>query len=174
MASSDTANDVVPSAVLEDSNAGIFQGLALMWDNMPSIRHRLREGQNLLVHYDHKLKRETNHSVERSTFNVKANKDVLRPVCKLMSQHRKVPEIDVLEKQVQQMFSLYNASVAFKTIQDQARLPKDQDMHGVTYACFMFMCTMLFSILVSIKPFVFPDLSAIKCFLDTGAGPSTH
>ena len=110
---------VVPKEVAEDSS-GNFVGLSLLWDNTPEIRQRLRDGKNLLVHYDTKLKKETNFAVEKTTPNVKANCAVLRPVCNLINMNGRVPDIEVLEHQVQKVFSLYNLNIDYKTIQDQA------------------------------------------------------
>ena len=107
----------VPPEVPQD--AGVFSRLSLMWDNTPEIRQRLRNGGNLLIHYDHKLKKETNFAVEKNMFNVKANLSVLRPVCKLEGQKGRFADIDVLEEQVQKAFALYNINVQPKTIRDQ-------------------------------------------------------
>ena len=107
--------DELPDQVAQD-----FKGLALVWDNTPEIRQRLREGGNLMVHYDNKLKKETNFSVEKNTCNVKANKAVLKPVCQMIRRCGKLPDIEVLEHQVDQMFSLHNVSLEYKTLRDQA------------------------------------------------------
>lgn len=112
------ATEVMPKDVAQDP--GPFDGLALMWDNTPDIRHRLRGGGNLLVHYDTKLKKECNFAVEKTTANVKANKYVLKPVCKLIRENGKCPDIEVLERQVRQVFSLYTVNTVSKVVQDQA------------------------------------------------------
>lgn len=101
-------------------------GLALKWDNDPEVRHRLREGWNLLTHYDAKLKRPTNTFVERSIFNVKHNACVLLHVCRLLSTAQpaygevSVLNIENLEDEVKQVFSLHNRPVSEHTIGQQA------------------------------------------------------
>lgn len=143
--------DGLPQQVQQD-----FKGLSLVWDNTPEIRQRLRDGANLLVHFDNKLKKETNFSVEKNTINVKANKAVLKPVCHIIRTCGKLPDIEVLEHQVEQVFSLHNVSISYKTLRDQAwsirhlistlkssvrpanpggkgRIPKDQNIHTTFY-----------------------------------------
>ena len=107
--------DELPQQVAQD-----FTGLSLVWDNTPEIRQRLRQGGNLLVHYDNKLKKETNFSVEKNTYNVKANKAVLKPVCHIIQTSGKLPDIEALQHQVEQVFSLHNVSISYKTLRDQA------------------------------------------------------
>lgn len=94
-------------------------GLAIKWDNIPEIRHRMREGYNLLVHYDAKMKKCMNCDVERTIQNVKANIHVLGPVCKMISTDGLLI-IEDLEYDVKQMFSLYNVLASEKTISKQA------------------------------------------------------
>ena len=109
----------VPKEVAKDKGDGIL-GLALKWDNNELVRQRMRSGWNLLVHFDPKLKKMSNCSVDRTVPNVKVNVEILAPVCDWMRRSCRVPEIDSLESQVQQMFSMYNAKVDTKTIGDQA------------------------------------------------------
>lgn len=107
----------VPKEVIEDQGS---LGLRLKWDNTPAVRQRMREGFNLVVHYDPKLKRICNTAVERSLSNVKANLEVLRPVCPLYRSLGKAPDIVPLEKEVSQLYSLYNVVTSSKVILDQA------------------------------------------------------
>ena len=81
-------------------------GLALAWDNDSQIRQRLRDGYNLLVHYDPKLRVQTNNDVQATLPNVKANHKVLAPVCKLF-QHHGLPNIDRLEYDVKKLSTCY-------------------------------------------------------------------
>ena len=94
-------------------------GLSLKWDNIPEIRHRMRMGYNLLVHYDGKLKATMNADVEKTMPNVKANMHVLQPVCKMVATHGLVV-IDDLEHDVKQLFSIYQLVATEKTISKQA------------------------------------------------------
>lgn len=89
---------------MEEKKGPCGVGLAIKWDNIAEIRHRMREGYNLLIHYDAKMKRAMNCEVERTMQNVKANLHVLQPVCKIISTDG-LPVIDELEYDVKQMFS---------------------------------------------------------------------
>lgn len=86
----------------------------------PTLRQRLRGGFNLLIHYDSKLKKQTNFAVQKTMTNVKANVEALAPVCRLIYLKGRFPDIESLEHQVQQVFSFYNVNVHPKTIGDQA------------------------------------------------------
>lgn len=112
-----TSEPAVPHEVAKDMR---LLGLAIKWDDVEAIRQRMRERFNLLIHFDIKLKKKTNFAVQRSLSDVKANVDVLAPVCHLIRQTKKTPEIEPLEKEVQQMFALYNVPVKAATINDQA------------------------------------------------------
>lgn len=112
--------DVVPKHVSEDSGKLGAAGLALKWDNNASVRHRLREGWNLVVHYDTKVKKQTNFKVEHTIANVKANFFVLEEVCHLINHHGRFPDIESLEHEVRQVLSLYNAKVTSSTITSQS------------------------------------------------------
>ena len=112
-----TSEVAVPQEVAKDVR---LLGLAIKWDDVETIRQRMRERFNLLVHFDIKLKKKTNFAVQRTLSDVKANVDVLAPVCHLIRQTKKTPEIEPLEKEVQQMFALYNIPVKAATISDQA------------------------------------------------------
>ena len=109
---------IATKEAVEDS--GGFHKLSLLWDNTPDIRHRLRNGANLLVHYDNKLRMETNFAVEKTMLNVKANVSVLQIVCKLEGQHGRFADIDILEDQVKKVFALHKLNVQWRTIRDQA------------------------------------------------------
>ena len=102
---------------VEDKSSG--RGLALKWDNIDAIRQRMRDGYNLLIHYDEKLKKATNQEVEKTTVNVKANYFVLAPVCQMMFAHGLV-NIDGLEQEVKQLYSMYNVLANEKTVGKQA------------------------------------------------------
>lgn len=97
----------------------VFRGLSLKWDNDPSIRQRMRGGYNLVIHYDGKLNKATNFDVERNVMNVRANYHVLKPVCQLLATNR-LANINDLEYEVKQMFSLHNVVISEKAITDQA------------------------------------------------------
>ena len=107
----------VPQEVAKDMR---LLGLAIKWDDDDAIRQRMRDRFNLLVHFDIKLKKTTNFAVQKTISDVKANVNVLAPVCDLIRQKKKTPEIEPLEKEVQQMFALYNIPVSIATINDQA------------------------------------------------------
>lgn len=104
---------------VEENKGPRGAGLAVKWDNIPEIRHRMREGYNLLVHYDAKLKKATNSDVERNIQNVRANIHVLQPVCRMISTDGLLI-IDDLEYDIKQIFSLYNVLASEKTISKQA------------------------------------------------------
>eukprot|EP00435_Cladocopium_sp_Y103_P044436 s523_g12.t1 len=102
---------------VEDKSSG--RGLALKWDNIDAIRQRMRDGYNLVIHYDEKLKKNTNQEVEKLTGNVKANYFVLAPVCQMMFANGLV-NIDGLEQEVKQLYSMYNVLANEKTVSKQA------------------------------------------------------
>ena len=103
----------------EKADVSIFRGLALKWDNNPFIRQRMRGGYNLVIHYDAKLSKATNFDVERNVMNVRANHHVLKPVCQLLATNR-LANINDLEYEVKQMYSLHNVVISEKAITDQA------------------------------------------------------
>jgi hypothetical protein len=108
---------VCPPEAEEKKGSG--KGLALIWDNIPEVRQRLRTGHNLLVNFDAKLNQSTNTTVERTMGNVKVNSFVLSPVCQMM--HVKgLTNIDDLESEVKQMFSMCGMLANTKTIIAQA------------------------------------------------------
>ena len=106
----------LPGKVEDKSNG---RGLALKWDNLDAIRQRMRDGYNLVIHYDEKLKKATNQEVEKTTMNVKANYFVLAPVCQMMFANGLV-NIGGLEQEVKQLYSMYNVLANEKTVGKQA------------------------------------------------------
>lgn len=102
-----------------EDKVGCGRGLSLKWDNIPTIRQRMRSGFNLLVHFDAKLKKTTNEDVEKSSHDLRANTSVLEPVCKLISTLG-LPGIEDLEYEVKQLFSMYSVLASEKTISKQA------------------------------------------------------
>lgn len=115
------APDVASEALVPkvEDKVGCGRGLALKWDNIPTIRQRMRSGFNLLVHFDAKLKKTTNEDVEKGMHDVRANTCVLEPVCKLISTSG-LPGIEDLEYEVKQIFSMYSVLASEKTISKQA------------------------------------------------------
>lgn len=114
--------DGLPMDSLQDKgfeSLGKPMSLCLKWDNDPLVRQRLREGWNLVVNYDTKLKRASNNFVQHTVHNVKYNACVLRPVCQEMSKLRLV-NIENLEDEVRQVHSLYNSLVSDQTMTEQA------------------------------------------------------
>ena len=94
-------------------------GLALSWDNRAVVRQRMRDGWNLLIHYDPKLKVYANCKLERSVCNVKHNFSVLRPVCQLACVREGLPPVEQLEREVKQLFSFYSVPATRETIHEQ-------------------------------------------------------
>ena len=108
---------VCPPEAEEKKGSG--KGLAIIWDNMPEVRQRLRKGQNLLVNFDAKLNQTTNTTVEKNIGNVRVNAFVLTPVCQMM--HVKgLTNIDDLENEVKQLYTMCGQLVNSKTIIAQA------------------------------------------------------
>lgn len=102
-----------------EDKVGCGRGLSLKWDNIPTIRQRMRAGFNLLVHFDAKLKKTSNEDVEKSTHDLRANMCVLEPVCKMVSTSG-LPGIEDLEYEVKQLFTMYTVLASEKTISKQA------------------------------------------------------
>ena len=84
-----------------------LEGLALAWDNTPTIRQRLRQDQHFLVHYDSKLKRTVYKcDVAKTIPNARANRWALQPLFGLMRHNSMLlPSIDRLVQQVQLLYS---------------------------------------------------------------------
>ena len=115
------AVDFIPEDNGFDEEGGMASGagLSLKWDNISSIRQRMRTGFNLVIHYDAKMKRQTNGEVEATVLNVKHNVDLLRPYCKMCGSQGFVSIRD-LEKEVRQLFNISNVLVAEKLVAKQA------------------------------------------------------
>ncbi len=96
-----------------------LSGLALGWDNTSSIRQRMREGNNLLQHFDTKLKMFTNNYVERNVKNVRVNAAVLDLVCVMTQKHGLLPNIDKLAEEVKSLYRLNQRPVTISTAYDQ-------------------------------------------------------
>lgn len=97
-----------------------LSGLALKWDDCSVIRQRMRKKLNLVVHYDSKLKKETNFEVARSVKNVKANKAALVPLCQLIRHHQMIPNIDSLGDEVRKLFAMNNEPIHVNLAMTQA------------------------------------------------------
>lgn len=97
-----------------------LSGLALKWDDCSVIRQRMRKQLNLVIHYDSKLKKETNFEVARSVRNVKANHAALNPLCHLIRSHRMVPNIDSLANEVRKLFDMNNQPIQASLATSQA------------------------------------------------------
>lgn len=110
---------VCPPEAKDEEGSGSGKGLALKWDNNEIIRQRMRQGFNLLVHHDDKLKKFTNAKVEKTMKNVKANTHVISPVCRMMNASG-LTNIYDLEHEVKQIFAMCNIVVAKATIISQA------------------------------------------------------
>lgn len=93
--------------------------LALMWDNLSLVRQRFRDGHNLVVHYDSKLKQISSKAVEKTTVNAKMNSVVLGPVCDLTRRLGSLPNIDKLAAEVKRVFTLNKAIINDATAYDQ-------------------------------------------------------
>ena len=81
-------------------------GLALAWDNLPQVRTRMRAGYNLLTHFDCKLKKESNHAIEKTTKDLKVNYHALMPVCSLIRNHGLLPNVDRLAEEIVRLHEL--------------------------------------------------------------------
>lgn len=103
----------------ESVGSGSVSGLALLWDNISSVRQRFRDGHNLVLHYDSKLKKVTSNAVEKSTHNVKINSVVLTPVCNLTRRAGHLPHIDKLVKEVKYVFRLNQVVIDTQTAYSQ-------------------------------------------------------
>ena len=99
-----------------------LDGLATAWDNIPSIRKRMREDHRFLVHYDNKLKREVyKTSVEKTTANVRANRLALSPLLSLMHHNNMLlPNIDRLIEQVSSLYSTSMVTISGDTAYNEA------------------------------------------------------
>ena len=97
-----------------------LSGLALIWDNCPHVRQRLRLKFNLLVHHCPKLNKDYNSKVEKNVANVRRNSFVLAPVLKLVRLHGALPCVERLDEQIQQLFGLHSVELGPGIARDQA------------------------------------------------------
>ena len=89
------------------------KGLALAWDDNSQLRSRMRQGFNLIVHQDVKLKRLTNHEPEKSTVDCKANLIVLSAVCSVMSTHQgQLPSVEKLAAEIHLFYGMSDRAIA--------------------------------------------------------------
>ena len=99
---------------------GSIDGLSLTWDNIAVVRQRMRDGYNLLIHFDPRLKQVSNHAVERSIRDVKVNSETLKPVCALVRIHHRLPGVDQLQYQVKLLYSMNNRPISLDLAHSQA------------------------------------------------------
>ena len=97
-----------------------ISGLALKWDDSSVIRQRMREGFNLCIHYDSKVKKETNFEVARNVKNLKANQQVMVPVLHIIRSTGCIINIDRLAMEVTKLYKLNDKTINTKTQYDQA------------------------------------------------------
>ena len=96
-------------------------GLSMKWDNIPHVRQRLRNKFNLLTNFDRKMKKESNHAVERTIPNVKANSHVLAPVCAMIAKNAGLlPHVDRLAYEVKLTYQCYTIPSQSDHCQNQA------------------------------------------------------
>ena len=117
-----TTSSCVPSEVEIPEDKGAKKekdlGLALEWDNIASVRAKMRAGWNLVTHFDCKLKLQSNARVEKSLHNVKNNADVLKPVCAKIRQQGLLP-VDKLDKEVKAVFAIHNVTISMHEVSKQ-------------------------------------------------------
>lgn len=81
--------------------------LAKLWDDQESVRGRLREDHQLLLHFDQETKTAIDAHVEGNVANVKANLAVLLPLATLMAKNSLLmPCIDGLIQSVDQVYKI--------------------------------------------------------------------
>lgn len=98
-----------------------LSGLHVEWDNVPEVRDRLREGQHVFRHVDMEQNKVTDGYVEKILPNVRANRLQLRPVLRLMSQHRlHLPSIDSLIEEVRALYRCSKVSATYDTLYHEA------------------------------------------------------
>ena len=87
-----------------------LDGMAISWDNNPSVRERIRQGKNLCLALDVKGE-PTSSYVDPTMDNLKLNSCVLTPVLSLMKGHGlQLPSIEKLISAVDDFFSLAKLS----------------------------------------------------------------
>lgn len=87
-----------------------LEGLAISWDNNPTIRERIRGSKNLCLAFDVKGEPSSGY-VDPTVENIKLNSCVLLPVLSLMKGHGlQLPSIDKLISTVDEFFSVAKLS----------------------------------------------------------------
>lgn len=83
----------------------------IAWDNHPTIRERIRNGDNLCLSFKVKEGKGTSEFVAATNENVKLNAAVLRPLCCIMKDHElQLPGIQKLIGAVEEFFVLAKLS----------------------------------------------------------------
>ena len=80
----------------------------------------MRNGLNLCIHYDSKIKKETNFEVARNVRNLKANQQVMVPVLHIIRSTGCIINIDRLAIEVKKVYNLNDKAINTKTTSDQA------------------------------------------------------
>ena len=89
-------------------------GLGKEWDDIESIRERLRSGKNLVVEVKNK-------GQDATIFECNTNSDILIPVLqRLFVSQLKLPEIDHLRQEVEDAYKKCQREVQADTIDDDA------------------------------------------------------
>ena len=119
MASADPSKREPSGNVEEDKGAkrvGCYTlaGLSLVWDNCSAIRHRLRG-------FEAKLKKTTNHAVEKTVNDLKANHDIMTPVCHLIrTTGGLLPNVDKLAGEICLLCNLWQVTFSADLARKQA------------------------------------------------------
>lgn len=96
-------------------------GLALTWDDVSNLRTRMRQSLNLVAHFDPKFKKLSCHEPDRSVANVKANADVLSPLCRIIFRHSgQLPHIDKLAEEIRIFYSISEQKIGIEKARKQA------------------------------------------------------
>lgn len=95
-------------------------GLQTSWDNIPLVRSRLRNNQNLILQFDPEREELVNGPVDKTLANVRCNLEALQPVLHLMKLNGlQPPMIDRLMEEVRGLYNCAKVKASHDTIYHQ-------------------------------------------------------
>lgn len=85
--------------------------LAASWDDLAIVRERMRNGQNLLLHYDPLLEMATSNYVDATVDNLRIDAEILHPLLCIMKDHsNQLPAINKLINAVEEVYRIAKLS----------------------------------------------------------------
>ena len=88
-----------------------LDNLPVEWDNLPTVRERMRAGECLCMSFDRTTGKSTSAYVDATVENLRINCEILKPLVVIMEKHElQLPAIDKLIKAIHDLFDLAKLS----------------------------------------------------------------